>query len=139
MSLDPISAGIDFVTKIADKIWPDPSAKAEALLKLEQLKQSGELAQLTAETELAKGQIEINKIEASSSNLFVSGWRPAVGWCCAVAFAYHFVLQPLLAFMIVNTGHEVKLPAFDMDALNTVLIGMLGFGGFRTIEKVKGL
>lgn len=138
MAIDPITAGLNFVSKIADKIWPDPASKAAGLLELEKLRQTGELAVLAAETDLAKGQQEINKIEAANENLFVSGWRPAIGWTCAAAFAYHFVLQPLIAFLIANTGHSVSLPVFDMDALYTVLMGMLGLGGMRTAEKIKG-
>lgn len=138
MSLDPISIGLEFIGKIADKIWPDPVAKAAGLLELERLRQTGELAQLAAETDLAKGQLEINKIEAASERLFVSGWRPFIGWVCGVAFCYHFIIQPILAFIIANSGGDVKLPQFDMNALFTVLMGMLGLGGLRTLEKVKG-
>lgn len=139
MTLDPISIGLEFVGKIADKIWPDPTAKAAGLLELERLRQTGELAALSAETELARGQQEINAEEARSASIFVAGWRPAVGWTCAAAFAYHFVLQPLLAFALAAAGHPTTLPSFDMGALTTVLMGMLGLGGLRTIEKVKGL
>lgn len=137
MSFDPITAGLDFVSKIADKIWPDPAQKAAGLLELERLKQTGELAKLTAETDLAKGQLAINAEEAKSENLFVAGWRPAIGWTCAAAFAYSFVLQPFLAFVIANIGSSVVLPTFNMDALNTVLMGMLGLGSMRTYEKIK--
>lgn len=137
MAIDPISVGLDFVSKIADKIWPDPTAKAAGLLELEKLRQTGELAVLAAETELAKGQQEINKIEAGSDNLFIAGWRPFIGWVCGIAFAYHFVLQPLMAFAMTSAGHEVRLPVFDMDALYTVLMGLLGLGGLRTFEKVR--
>jgi hypothetical protein len=138
MALDPISIGLEFVGKIADKIWPDPTAKAAGLLELEKLRQTGELAQLAAETELAKGQLEINKIEAANTNIFISGWRSFIGWVCGVAFAYHFIAQPLLVFMCAIGGYKVDLPVFDMDALNTVLMGMLGLGGLRSFDKLKG-
>ena len=137
MSFDPISAGLDFVSKIADKIWPDPTQKAAGLLELEKLRQTGELAVLAAETELAKGQLAINAEEAKSENLFVAGWRPFIGWVCGAAYAYHFVLQPLLAFAIANTGHTVDLPVFRMEELSTVLMGLLGLGGLRTLEKIN--
>lgn len=139
MSLDPISIGLQFVGKIADRIWPDPAAKAKGLLELEQLRQTGELAHLAAETDLMKGQIAINTEEAKSASIFVAGWRPWIGWVCGVAFAYHFILQPLLVFLMASAGHKVELPAFDMDALNTVLLGMLGLGGMRSFEKFKGV
>jgi len=139
MSLDPISAGLEFVGKIADKIWPDPTAKAAGLLELEKLKQTGELALLAAETDLMKGQMNINAEEAKSQSLFVVGWRPAIGWVCGAAFAYHFVLQPLLAFFMASLGHKVDLPVFQMGELSTVLMGMLGLGGLRSFEKIKGV
>jgi hypothetical protein len=139
MMLDPISLGLNFIGKIADKIWPDPAAKAAGMLELERLRQTGELAVLTAETELAKGQLAINAEEAKSASLFVAGWRPFIGWVCGVAFAYHFILQPLISYIMATRGQVVVLPAFDMDALNTVLLGMLGIGGMRSFEKYKGV
>jgi hypothetical protein len=85
-------------------------------------------------------QLEINKAEAASGSLFKGGWRPAVGWICAIAFGYHFVLQPLLVFVLTASGVDLPdLPEFDMGTLLTVLGGMLGIGGLRTVEKAKGL
>ena len=90
--------------------------------------------------ELAMGQMEINKEEAKSRNIFIAGWRPFVGWTCAVALAYHFVLNPIILFIASWTGTVIpELPAFDMDSLMTVLLGMLGLGGLRTYEKKAGL
>lgn len=88
--------------------------------------------------EVALAQIELNKVEAASDNIFKSGWRPLLGWICGAAFAYHFVLQPLIIFLIVTFGGEVpELPKFEMEALMTVLFGMLGLGTLRTFEKYK--
>lgn len=90
--------------------------------------------------ELAKGQIEINKAEATHKSMFVAGWRPFVGWSCGVALAWHFIGQPIAVFVISYTGVEAPpLPAFDMDSLLTVLLGMLGLGGLRTFEKTKNV
>ena len=90
--------------------------------------------------ELALSQIEVNKAEAASGSLFKGGWRPAVGWCCAFAFLYHFILKDLIIFSCALTGVELpELPEFDMGTLLTVLGGMLGIGGLRTYEKQKGL
>lgn len=139
MSFDPITAGLDFVGKLADKIWPDPLAKAEGMLRLKELEQKGELAYLAADTDLAKLQMEINKVEAASSSLFVSGWRPFIGWVCGGAFAYHFVLQPFLLFMMSIFQVSITLPVFDMTQLVTVLFGMLGLGAVRTVEKIRGV
>jgi len=87
--------------------------------------------------EINKAQIEVNKIEAGQTNIFVSGWRPFVGWTCGIALCYHFVLQPFLMFVLSSTGNPMDLPVFDMSTLTTVLMGMLGLGGLRTYEKVK--
>lgn len=90
--------------------------------------------------EAAMAQVEVNKAEASHRSLFVSGWRPSVGWVCSIAMAYHFVLQPLIVFGVTVAGVAIpELPKFDMNSLMTVLMGMLGLGGLRTFEKTKGL
>ena len=90
--------------------------------------------------DLAMAQIEVNKAEASSTSTFKGGWRPFIGWVCGVAFAYHFVLQPFLIFLVALMGWQIPaLPEFDMSSLMTVLGGMLGLGGLRTFEKYKGV
>lgn len=119
--------------KVIDKFIPDPQAKAAAQLELLRMQQAGELAHLAADTELAKGQQEINKVEAASPSLFVSGWRPAVGWCCASALTYEFLLRPLA----VAFGYPA--PELPMGDLLTLLLGMLGLGGLRTKEKLAGV
>lgn len=123
--------------KIIDKVIPDPAQKAAAQLQLAQLQQTGELAQMNADLQMATAQTDIDKTEASSENLFVSGWRPAIGWVCAMAFFYHFILQPFLIFFFDLFGMKVATPDFDMSTLYTVLMGMLGLGTMRTIEKLK--
>jgi len=90
--------------------------------------------------ELAKGQLEINKVEAASGSVFKGGWRPFIGWVCGVAFAYHFVLQPFIVFGATAAGVDLpELPSFDMSSLMTVMMGMLGLGGLRSYEKKQGL
>lgn len=137
MAFDPISAALEIGGKVIDRLWPDPAQRDAAKLELLKMQQTGELAALAAETELAKGQQVINQEEAKSDSLFKSGWRPFVGWCCGSAFAYHYILQPLLVFTAAAFGHTIDLPAFDMGTLSTVLMGMLGLGGLRTVEKMK--
>lgn len=134
----PLLALIDPISRLLDKIIPDPEARAKALAELRKEERASDLEELRLAVQTDQMQADINKIEAANSSLFVSGWRPAVGWCCAVAFGYHYVLQPLLAFIMAANGHKVDLPAFDMDAMITVLFGMLGLGGLRTFEKIKG-
>jgi len=138
--------GIDAVLtaglKLIDKVIPDPQAKAEHQLKLMKLHQDGELSALNAEVTLLAGQLEINKEEAKSTNWFVSGWRPGVGWTCASALAYTYVVQPLLVFVISVTNPEfdiTKLPEIDTMALMPVLMGMLGLSWNRTEEKKAGV
>jgi len=88
--------------------------------------------------ELAKGQLEINKAEAASRNMFVAGWRPFVGWSCGLALFWHFLGLPVTLFVVSWFKVEIpELPAFDMDTLMTVLLGMLGLGGMRSFEKYK--
>ena len=90
--------------------------------------------------ELAKGQLAVNAEEAKSRNVFVSGWRPFVGWSCGLALFAHFLIFPTADVVTAYMGIEaVAYPSFDMDSLMTVLLGMLGLGGMRSFEKSKGL
>lgn len=99
---------------------------------------SHEIATMAQEQILS--QLEVNKTEATHRSLWVAGWRPFVGWSCGAAMAWHFILLPVTLFITSFAGFEVpELPAFDMDSLMTVLLGMLGLGGLRTFEKSKGL
>ena len=88
-------------------------------------------------------QVDVNKAEAQHRSIFVAGWRPFIGWVCGVALAYHFILYPIVVFILASFPTETftidQLPKFDMDSLMTVLLGMLGLGGLRTFEKSKGL
>ncbi len=129
---------IPAITQVLDKIIPDPQAAADAKLRALELAQKGDLAALDAELRLALGQIEVNKAEATT-DLFRGGWRPAVGWVCVVGLAYQFVLQPVLPWVVALFGAQVPpLPAIDNESLMVLLTGMLGLGGLRTFERVKG-
>jgi hypothetical protein len=131
MALDPITAGIDLVTSVISRIWPDKTEQEKAQL-------AAALAADANVTALLTGQLEVNKEEAKSSNLFVAGWRPSVGWICALAFAWQFVILPIMLVVAVAIGHPLVLPVFDTASMSTVLMGMLGLGGFRTVEKMRG-
>ena len=138
MSWDPISAIADVVGKVIDRAIPDPVAAANAKLEVMKMQQAGDLAQLAADTQLAQGQLDINKVEASSQNLFVSGWRPFIGWVCGGALAYHYVFQQLISFVCNILGHKVDLPDLNIGELSNLTFAMLGLGTMRTVEKVKG-
>ena len=129
---------IPAITQVLDKIIPDPQAAADAKLKALELAQKGDLAALDAELRLALGQLEVNKAEATT-DMFRGGWRPAVGWVCVVGLAYQFILQPVLPWLVALFGAQVPpLPAIDNETLMVLLTGMLGLGGLRTLERVKG-
>ena len=120
-------------TKLLDKVIEDKDQKAQLAHELATMADK-----LAHEQQLA--QLAINKEEASSGSLFKGGWRPCIGWICGIAFGYHFVLQPVIIFVVALVGMEIpELPEFDMGTLLTVLGGMLGIGGLRTYEKQKGL
>lgn len=127
------TALIPIVTGLLDKIIPDKGAADAAKIELLRLVQTGELAALQAETTLAQGQNEVNKVEAAHTRLFVAGWRPAVGWVCAAALGFKFIAAPLIVMVT-----DAQLPQIEAGELIPLLLGMLGLGGLRTIEKVKG-
>lgn len=138
--MNPLLLGplADLIKSVVNKIWPDPVQQADAQFKLAQLMQSGELAQLAADTDLAKAQIGVNNTEAASENVFKSGWRPFIGWVCGSAFAWNYVLQPAAQFGLNAAGYPLALHAADLSTMMPVLLGMLGLAGVRTVEKIKG-
>jgi hypothetical protein len=118
------------VLGVADKVLGKFVADKDLRAKLEH--------ELKTELHRANmAQLEVNKVEAAHKSMFVAGWRPFVGWVCASALAYHFILQPILVFAISVGGIEIVLPDFDMNSLLTILLGLLGLGGMRTLEKVR--
>jgi hypothetical protein len=128
-----IASLIGPVSGILDKVIPDSDMKAKLAHEIATMSDTHAQQALLA-------QLEINKAEAASGSLFKGGWRPAVGWVCALAFAYHYLLQPLLVFILTASGVDLpELPVFDMSTLLTVLGGLLGIGGLRSYEKTKGL
>lgn len=116
--------------KIIDRLFPDPQKKAEAELELLKLTQDGDLKTVLA-------QLEVNAREAAHPSLFVAGWRPFVGWGCGAGMLYATVGHNLLGWLALALGWPVP-PVVDADLLIYVLGGMLGIGGLRTVEKIKG-
>lgn len=127
------------VNKVLDFI-PDPQKKLEAQLNFQKELDANSQAILASLTAVDKAQAETNTEEAKSSSLFISGWRPAIGWTCGLAFAWAYVLQPAVTFFAAVVGHPIKdLPVVNLGDMMPVLLGMLGLGGMRSWEKTQGV
>jgi hypothetical protein len=136
--MDPVTILLGIGSKVIDKIWPDPVQRDVAKLELLKLQQSGELAQLTADTNLMIEQIKVNQAEAQNPSVFVSGWRPAIGWVCGLACGWNWIGLPVVKLALEIAGHPITLAPADLTEMLPVLMGMLGLGGLRTIEKLQG-
>ena len=123
---------IEPVSHLLDKFIPDADEKARLAHEI------ATLAERQAH-EIAKAQIEVNKTEAGSSSLFVSGWRPAVGWVCVSGLGFNFLVVPLGNFYLSITDQQILIPTLDLSQMMPVLLGMLGLGAYRSFEKVKGV
>lgn len=132
MSLDPVTALLDIGSKVIDKIFPDPAAAANAKLELLKLQQNGDLAVMA-------GQMKINEIEAGSASLFVSGWRPGVGWVCVAACAWNWIGLPMVKVVLGLLAIKLELAPANLTEMLPILMGLLGLGGLRTLEKVQGV
>ena len=140
MSLDPITALLDIVRTALDKFVANPQAKAEALFKLQELAAKQDSEQLQAEVQRIMGQIEINKIEAASEDKFTKRPRPFIMWVCGISLAYSFLIEPFMRFIAQVIFHySGPFPVLQMGELTTILMGLLGLGAMRTLEKVKGV
>lgn len=131
--LDVLGIGM----KIIDRVLPNPEQKAAAQLELLKLQQSGNLAELDAELKLVLAQTDINKIEAASPDAYVSSWRPTVGYICCIGLLYCFIVQPIGAWIAAAHGFA-EPPVLPGNELYTLLFAMLGLGGMRSFDKVKG-
>jgi hypothetical protein len=120
------------VGDVLDRFFPNKEEKERAEREI-----AAKLTEHLAKIDLA--QLEVNKAEAASRNIFVAGWRPFVGWTCGMALAYTYVVQPILIFGLAHYGYWVELPPLDMSTMMPVLLGMLGLGGLRSFEKYKGV
>ena len=133
-----LSGLFDLGKGLIDRLFPDPAAKAAAQLELLRMEQTGALAQLAAETDLAKLQIQTNIEEAKSTNWWVAGWRPAIGWVCGAGLAYAALVEPFARFAAkVWFGYSGDFPVIDTNLTLQILMGMLGLGAMRSVEKVK--
>lgn len=132
---DMIAAGL----KILDKVIPDPEAKARAQAEWLKMEQAERLAVLGADQAAIQGQLAVNAAEAANGSTFVSGWRPFIGWICGAALAYKFLAAPIGLWICTMFGHPDWLPPVLDAQIWELVIGMLGLGGLRTYEKMKGV
>ena len=122
---DPITNSVVGIAgNVLNKFVADKNLKMQLEHELKTQLQTANLA-----------QIEVNKIEAASTSWFVAGWRPSVGWVCSLAMLYHFIIAPLIQYLLTIFGVQATLPEFDFSQLSTILMAMLGMAGLRTYEK----
>ena len=134
-----ISGLFSAAQSLIERFFPDPEKKAAAQLELLKMQQTGELANLAAETDLAKLQVQVNLEEAKSTNWFVAGWRPFIGWTCGLGLLYVSIIEPLARFIAqVWFQYTGAFPFIDTNLTMQVLLGMLGLAAARTVEKVNG-
>lgn len=130
---------LPIIGKVIERAIPDPAAAAAAKQAAFDSALKGELAYLDADVKLAMGQMEINKEEAKSPSLFKSGWRPGTGWLCLAGFAYMVIVRPLVPWVLTVAGLDVPpLPPIDTVEIGALLFGLLGLGGMRSAERIKG-
>lgn len=122
-----------------DKLFTSDDERLERKLESDKAQMAYDLEIAKLDAQALQNQTEINKIEAASSSLFVSGWRPAVGWCCCFALAYAAIIEPLGRFIASLGGYTGEFPHIDTSITMQVLLGMLGLGGMRSFEKHKGV
>lgn len=118
------------IAKLLDKVIPDADERSRLAHEI------ATLAERQAH-EIAKAQIAVNKEEAGHASMFVSGWRPAVGWVCCAGLACNFLVVPFANFGLSVSGSPLLIPSLDLSEMMPVLLGMLGLGGLRTYEKTQ--
>ena len=117
---------IEPVSDILDKFVADKDLKTKLSHELEK-----EIISLN------KAQLEVNKVEAAHNNVFVSGWRPFIGWACGISLAYHFIIEPIIQYVLIVNAIQFETPEFDFSQLSTIVMAMLGLSSLRTYEKTK--
>ena len=105
----------------------------------EEEKQQLKLRFAEVESKLKEKQLDINKVDAGHRSIFVSGWRPFLGWVSGLSIGYVYLFQPLLDMILQMFGVEVDWVVLDLGQLMPLILGMLGLGGLRSFEKAKGL
>ena len=116
----------DLRSAITGEINPEKKAEIEVLI-----------TQLEAKAQEA--QTDINKIEAQNPSLFVSGWRPFIGWVGGLGILYHYVGYSLIQWALALAKVDIQAPVLNTEGLLSIVFALLGVGGLRTLEKMKGV
>jgi len=133
MSLDPFSAGFDLIKTGLDKFFPDADTELKGKL-------AEAASQINNDYQLQLAQLDINKTEAANVSIFVSGWRPAIGWICGFSLCYSAIIEPIARFIAsVIFAYAGAFPVINTDITMQILMGLLGLAGMRTFEKHKGI
>lgn len=125
-----LGPGLEMIGKLVDRI-PDPKARERAELEMK-----ADLLKFAAEQ--SQAQMEVNKVEAAHSSIFVAGWRPFIGWMGGVSLGYAFLLQPILSWFLAIVGVTTPLPEPNTDAMMALVTAMLGVTAARSFDKWKG-
>lgn len=131
MAFDPLTAILNIANTVLDRVIPDKTQAAAAKAQLLEATVNGEIQN-------AVSQLQVDQAEAQSKSVFVAGWRPWIGWVCGMAFAYVYVVQPLLVFILAAFRRSVNIPSVNLDGMMPVLLGMLGLGAMRSWDKANG-
>jgi hypothetical protein len=117
-----VAQPVEAVGNVLDKLFTSDEERLDKKIVMERLQQQPGLA-----------QVELNKVEAQHRSLFVAGWRPAIGWVCAVGLSFNFVINPILQWITNDPG-----PALPQDIMLELVLALLGLGALRTVEKLQG-
>lgn len=132
-----VGAILDIGKTLIERMLPeDPIKRAQAELELYKLSQGERMQEAERQVQLSIEQIRVNAVEASSENIFKSGWRPAVGWTCVGGLVYQLIARPVFVWLSENNSWSIP-PSLELETLLTLLFGMLGLGAFRTAEKIQ--
>ena len=135
--IGPIGSAVE---KILDTVFPDPVEAARVKMEAAKMVQDGRLAELADETARLNAQVEVNKMEANSGNIWASGWRPAFGWMCAAVVFSQFIMAPYLPWLMEVFGfYAPPVPKMDMEMLWPLVFGLLGLSWNRSQDKAKGV
>ena len=119
---------IEAVGNIVDELYTSEEERQQAKLAIQKV-----------EAKLKEKQLDINKAEASHRSIFVSGWRPFLGWISGLSIGYVYLFQPILDMILQMFQVQVDWVQLDLGQLMPLVLGMLGLGGLRSFEKAKGL